>query len=100
MAALWIIIGDINALLNSNDKNKGHVIGTPNDAVFRVFFDFIRGIEFDFVGNPYNCNNGRSDYGVGKDQLDKASYNEAWCITLPQANVIHLVQIQIICLFC
>lgn len=53
----WVLIGDFNMVLNSDDKRGGRPVPGPSRSVFRSFVDLFELIDLGFMGPPFTWSN-------------------------------------------
>ncbi|GLT65286.1 hypothetical protein SLA2020_377250 [Shorea laevis] len=86
----WLLIGDFNAILSSDEKQGGRNFGSSSH---NVFVDFVHSnglVDLGFSGNPFTWSNKRQGIHNIKERLDRGLSNHEWIIMFPNALVTHL----------
>lgn len=86
----WVIMGDFNMLLTSEDKRGGKPIAGPSRNPFRFFVDEFELIDLGFIGFPFTWSNKRVGSALVQERLDRGFANSSWKLTYPEASITHL----------
>lgn len=88
----WMVIGDFNSVLTSEDKVGGQpVASSSNRGLSRVINH--NGL-MGFEGFAFTWNNRRGGMANIQERLDRGFVNDAWRIRFPNATITHLPRIQ------
>lgn len=85
----WLIIGDLNEIVDKVEKQRGHPI-EKKKLFLKPFLSSIGGVDLDFIGKPFTWSNGREGLALIRQRLDRAFANHLWLDKFPKALVEHL----------
>jgi len=86
----WIIAGDFNELLSSDDKLGGRPISLYRANIFKECLDACNMADLDFQGPRYTWTNKNDLCSLIQERLDRFFANPDWCVLYPEAQVTHL----------
>lgn len=86
----WVIAGDFNEVLDSQDKFGGRAINTSRASLFRNCMNTCGMSDLGFSGSRFTWTNTQSTGNLIKERLDRAWANSSWNLLFPNANVLHL----------
>uniref|UniRef100_A0A803P2H6 Reverse transcriptase n=1 Tax=Cannabis sativa TaxID=3483 RepID=A0A803P2H6_CANSA len=85
----WLVIGDLNAILNANEKQGGREFTAHEGAFLRNFVNDCGGIDLGCIGSAFTWYNARDDRARVRKRLDRAIASLDWCVKFPSARVNH-----------
>ncbi|PON92289.1 Endonuclease/exonuclease/phosphatase [Trema orientale] len=80
----WIVIGDLDLILNQGEKVGGRSVITTEARVLSYFMDNTRGVHLGCVGGFYTWQNNRDNAKFMKERLDKQSVTQAGARLFPR----------------
>ncbi|GLT52016.1 hypothetical protein SLA2020_253800, partial [Shorea laevis] len=86
----WLMIGDFNEKLTSNDKRGENPISQHKSRAFKTCLDYCNMIDLGFVGPKFTWSNKRPISQLIQARLDRAFANPSWNLLYPNAMVKHL----------
>ncbi|KAK9988333.1 hypothetical protein SO802_028572 [Lithocarpus litseifolius] len=86
----WIIAGDFNELLSSEDKLGGRPISLYKANIFKECLDACNMADLGFQGPRYTWTNKHDLCSLIQERLDRFFANPDWCVLYPEAQVTHL----------
>lgn len=89
----WAVIGDLNFIINQNEKEGGNVVSQSQLDKNREILDNANLHSLSFVGNPYTWTNRRQGQELILERLDRVTTTIDWMNNYPTAIVHHLVSI-------
>ena len=85
----WVVLGDFNEILFSNEKLGGVVCEVKQIVAFRECLNRCGLVDLGFIGQKYTWCNERFGGERTKLRLDRAVANEEWMLRFPDARVFH-----------
>lgn len=89
----WVMLGDFNEVLSSNDKFGGNPICISQALRFKECLDDCGMMDLGFCGLRYTWSNLRDITDLILERLDRCFSNVAWQVLYPKAIVQHLTRI-------
>ena len=86
----WIIAGDFNEMLSSDDKLGGRPINLYRANIFKECLDACNMADLDFQGPRYTWTNKHDLCSLIQERLDRFFANPNWCVLYPEAQVTHI----------
>lgn len=81
----WLVIGDVNEILYSFEKDGGNDRPTHFMQDFRDALEDCNLPDHGFTGDKFTWHR-----GLIRERLDRALKNEGWSLKFPNANLEHL----------
>ncbi|XP_075668491.1 uncharacterized protein LOC142638352 [Castanea sativa] len=88
----WLMLGDFNELLSSQDKFGGNPLITSRVLLFKECLDSCGMVDLGFHGHKYTWVNKREAVHYIKERLDKGFANFDWRELYPEAAIHHLAR--------
>jgi hypothetical protein len=86
----WLCIGDLNSVLDQQEKQGGRPVASSSSCPFKQFIDHFGLIDLSFAGNPFTwCNNRQGNASI-KERLDRGLASLSWFHLHPEHSMIHL----------
>ena len=89
----WIIMGDLNVLLDSSEKQGGTVPRWRKCRILRNFLAQSGGVDLGSSGGFYTWNNGRDHVNLVRERLDRVIGSHDWLTSFQKAGVKTLAMI-------
>lgn len=70
----WVVVGDVNQVLDSSDKSGGNQINWTQATKLRKVIDSCSLVDMGFQGSRFTCTSGRQGGANIKELID-----QAWC---------------------
>lgn len=86
----WIMIGDLNEILTSDEKFGGRSLGSCSRNYLENFMNNTGTIDLGFNGHMFTWRNNRLGLAHIRQRLDRAVANDSWKILFPNAGITHL----------
>lgn len=86
----WLIIGDFNMTLSSQDKLGGRIVSGPSRSRFRQFVVVNALIDICFIDSPYTWNNRRRGTANVQECIDIGFVNFSRRLHFQLATITHL----------
>ncbi|KAH7839880.1 hypothetical protein Vadar_009914 [Vaccinium darrowii] len=86
----WCLWGDMNCVLNSEEKKGGLDPAYWTTSKFQDFIDQCNLIDLGFTGYPFTWRNNREGEGYIQERLDRALATQSWRTKFAQATVEHI----------
>ncbi|KAH7844378.1 hypothetical protein Vadar_027327 [Vaccinium darrowii] len=86
----WAIWGDMNDILNLEEKIGGVTRPPWSFRRFQKFVDDCGLVDLGFSGYPFTWRNNRPGHEYIQERLDRVLATPAWCLLFHQASVVHL----------
>ena len=86
---LWVVFGDFNKIVQSNEKLGWLDRGARQMEVFREYLTDCGLIDLGFVGQHFTWCNGRIGEQQTRVRSDRIMANEEWLKMFPEAKVFH-----------
>lgn len=87
----WMVIGDFNAVLSSEDKVGGKLVASSSYGGFKKMINDNGLIDLGFEGYAFTWNNRRGGLANIQERLDRGFSNDKWKLQFPNASVTHLI---------
>ena len=88
----WLMAGDFNELLSTNDKLGGRPLIPSRVSAFKECLDFCNMADLGFQGPRFTWTNKNDLSSLIQERLDRFFANPDWCLTYPEAQVSHLAR--------
>ncbi|XP_072075672.1 uncharacterized protein [Arachis hypogaea] len=85
-----IILGDFNAIKNTQEKEGGCLTSEPSMTAFNSFIDDNSFLDLGMVGRPFTWSNRRRGQELIQERLDRVLATLEWCESYPTATVFRL----------
>jgi hypothetical protein len=86
----WLLIGDLNSICYSEDKQGGRVGGSSSSNWLKDFVTSTGAIDLGFNGPRFTWSNKRVGLANIKERLDRGFCDQEWQSMFPTAGVRHL----------
>ncbi|KAF4376060.1 hypothetical protein F8388_022581 [Cannabis sativa] len=86
----WVVIGDLNVILNENEKVGGRKFKTREGDLLKEFLLSTGGVDLGGDGVKCMWHNSRRGSNRVRKRLDRALANVDWCTSHPEAKVTNL----------
>lgn len=86
----WVMVGDFNEILSSEDKFGGNQINLSRALEFKECIDNCNFLDLGFAGPKYTWTNKRPVTSLILERLDRCFANPSWKMLYPKAIVTHL----------
>jgi exonuclease III len=86
----WVMVGDFNDILSSEEKWGGNRPSASRMAEFHACINSCSLIDLGFSGPKYTWTNSQDVSSLIMQRLDRALANPEWRFLFPEANVTHL----------
>uniref|UniRef100_A0A803PRV9 Reverse transcriptase domain-containing protein n=1 Tax=Cannabis sativa TaxID=3483 RepID=A0A803PRV9_CANSA len=86
----WVVLGDLNVILEGSEKVGGREFHSREGAFLRDFLDEIGGVDLGFHGVRCTWRNARKGMKNVRKLLDRGLAEAAWCTHFPNAKVSNL----------
>jgi hypothetical protein len=86
----WVMVGDFNDILSSEEKWGGNKPSASRMAEFHACLNSCSLIDLGFSGPKYTWTNSQDVSSLIMQRLDRALANPEWRFLFPEANVTHL----------
>lgn len=88
----WLMAGDFNELLSTNDKLGGRPLIPSRASAFKECLDFCNMVDHGFQGPRFTWTNKNDLSSLIQERLDRFFANPDWCLMYPEAQVSHLAR--------
>nr|XP_023874857.1 uncharacterized protein LOC111987377 [Quercus suber] len=88
----WVIAGDFNELLNSDDKFGGREISINRSLMFKECLVKCNMIDLGFLGPRFPWSNRREVDALIQERIDRVFVNPEWFSLFPEAKITHLTR--------
>ena len=88
----WVIAGDFNEPLLSEDKFGGRVVSVNRSLLFKECLDKCNMVDIGFVGPRFTWSNRREVQALIQERIDRFFVNPSWCVLYPDAKISHLTR--------
>ena len=88
----WVMVGDFNDILSSEEKWGGNRPSASRMAEFHACINSCSLIDLGFSGPQYTWTNSQDVSSLIMQRLDRALANPEWRFLFPEANVTHLLR--------
>uniref|UniRef100_A0A803Q247 Reverse transcriptase n=1 Tax=Cannabis sativa TaxID=3483 RepID=A0A803Q247_CANSA len=85
----WLVIGDLNAILNANETRGGREFTAHEGDYLGNFVNDCGGIDLGCIGSTFTWYNAREARARVRKRLDRAIASPNWCVLFPSARVNH-----------
>lgn len=82
----WLLIGDLNEVLDSSEKFGGRSI-VGKQLFLKDFLFCVAGVDIGFYGRKYTWENKHEGLSLIKEHIDRAVADHAWLQLFPNAKV-------------
>ncbi|KAH7835169.1 hypothetical protein Vadar_023516 [Vaccinium darrowii] len=89
----WLMMGDFNVILFSNEKFGGRPINWSRASRFKDCIDYCGMVDLGFSGSRFTWTNRRLAGGIIRERLDRCLANAEWSLAFPEASVKHLARV-------
>ena len=89
----WLLLGDFNEVLNSEDKFGGRSINLNRALDFKECLDTCSLLDLGFSGPKFTWSNLRQVPDLILERIDRSFANPSWRLLYPEASVTHLPRI-------
>ena len=86
----WLMLGDFNEVLSSEDKYGGNQINLNRAMEFKDCLDNCNFLDLGFAGPKFTWTNKRPLTNLILERLDRCFANPRWRMLYPEATVTHL----------
>ena len=86
----WVIAGDFNELLLSEDKFGGRAVNVNRSLLFKDSLDKCNMLDIGFAGPRFTWTNRREVQALIQERIDRFFVNPSWCVMYPDAKITHL----------
>ncbi|XP_060974384.1 uncharacterized protein LOC133039470 [Cannabis sativa] len=83
----WALIGDLNVILNNEDKSGGSAFMRRHGAILQNFLFSTGGVNLGYSGCRYTWQNKRSNGHLVKERLDRVIVDTDWLTACPSGGV-------------
>ena len=90
----WVIAGDFNKALNTDDKFGGREISVNRSLLFKECLDKCNMIDLGFSGPRFTWTNRREMDALIQERIDRFFVNPEWFSLFPKAKVTYLTRCQ------
>ncbi|CAL1404768.1 unnamed protein product [Linum trigynum] len=90
----WVVIGDMNALLSSEEKKGGNVPRNVSTVPFKAFVDGNGLMDMGFKGYPFTWKNNQEGTRRIEERLDRGLCSTSWFTMYSNALIIHELPIE------
>ena len=88
----WLMLGDFNEVLSSEDKFGGNQVNLNMALQFKDCLDVCNMLDLGFVGPKYTWTNRRPISDLILERIDRCFANPSWRVLYPKATVTHLIR--------
>ena len=88
----WVITGDFNEPLLSEDKFGGRSVSVDRSLLFKECLDRCNMIDIGFAGPRFTWTNRREVQALIQEKIDRYFVNPSWCVIYPDTRVTHFTQ--------
>ena len=88
----WLMLGDFNEVLCSEDKFGGNQVNLNRALQFKDCLDVCNMLDLGFVGPKYTWTNRRPISDLILERIDRCFANPSWRVLYPKATVTHLTR--------
>ncbi|KAH0712004.1 hypothetical protein KY285_007640 [Solanum tuberosum] len=85
----WLVIGDFNSVLNSEDKLRGHPVSWAEVIDFQTYIDTCGLVELAHNGPRYTWNDRNSSQRI-YSRIDWMFINNEWLTSMPACKAMYL----------
>ncbi|KAH7847549.1 hypothetical protein Vadar_027435 [Vaccinium darrowii] len=86
----WVLWGDMNDILNPEEKVGGVILPPWSIRKFQSFVDDCGLVDLGFSGYLFTWRNNRPGHEYIQERLDRVLATPSWCLLFNQASVVHL----------
>ncbi|XP_023928116.1 uncharacterized protein LOC112039472 [Quercus suber] len=86
----WLMLGDFNEVLSSEDKFGGNQVSLNRTLQFKECSDVCNMLDLGFTGSKYTWTNRRPIFDLILERIDRYFANPSWRILFPEAAMTHL----------
>uniref|UniRef100_A0A803QAN7 Reverse transcriptase domain-containing protein n=1 Tax=Cannabis sativa TaxID=3483 RepID=A0A803QAN7_CANSA len=86
----WVVLGDLNVILEGSEKSGGREFHRREGAFLREFLDETGGVDLGFHGVRCTWHNARKGMKNVRKRLDRGLAEASWCTHFPNAKVTNL----------
>ena len=86
----WVLAGDFNEPLLSDDKFEGRSVSVNRSLLFKECLDRCNMMDIGFAGPHFTWTNKREVQALIQERTDRYFVNPSWCVIYPDARVTHL----------
>uniref|UniRef100_A0A803PE82 DUF4283 domain-containing protein n=1 Tax=Cannabis sativa TaxID=3483 RepID=A0A803PE82_CANSA len=83
----WMVIGDLNCILSSEEKQGGRKVDVNDTKYLYEFLDYTGGIDLRYKGCAFTWHNKRFSGGLIRERLDRAIGSHDWLNMYQYAGV-------------
>ena len=88
----WVIAGDFNEPLLSEDKFGGRTMSVNRSLLFKKCLDKCNTMDIGFAGPYYTWTNRREVQALIQERIDRYFINPNWCVLYHDAKITHLTR--------
>ena len=88
----WVIAGDFNEPLLSEDKFGGRSVSVNRSLIFKECLDRCNMMDIGFAGPRFTWTNRREVQALIQESIDRYFVNLSWCVIYPDARVTYLTR--------
>lgn len=88
----WVIAGDFNEPLLSDDIFGGRAVSVNRSLLFKECLDKCNMMDIGFMGSRFTWTNRREVQALIQERIDRYFVNPSWCVMYPDAKVTHLTR--------
>nr|XP_023896924.1 uncharacterized protein LOC112008814 [Quercus suber] len=88
----WVIAGDFNESLSSEDKFGGRAVSSSRSLEFKECLDSCNMIDLGFSGPRFTWTNKMEVEALIQERINRFFVNPSWCTTYPDAKITHLTR--------
>ena len=89
----WLVLGDFNEILSSEDKLGGRPINLYRPMVFQQCLNSYNLLDLGFQGPRFTWVNKRDFLAFIQERIDRCFANSSWRTMYPEASVYHLTRL-------
>ncbi|KAF9609236.1 hypothetical protein IFM89_014430 [Coptis chinensis] len=86
----WLIIGDLNIILNQSEKRGGDPYSSNESLIANELIQDTGLLDIGFSGNPFTWWNKQSGLNSVKKRLDRSLTNAEWLLIFLEAKLSHI----------
>ena len=89
----WLLLGDFNEVLSSEDKLGGRRVNLNRALDFKACLDSCNLLDLGFLGQKFTWSNCRQILDLIQERIDRFFANPAWRLMFPEASITHLPRV-------
>ena len=89
----WLVLGDLNEILSSENKLGGRPINIHRAMVFQQCLNSCNLLDLGFQGPKFTWVNERDFLALIQERIDHCFANSSWRTLFPEASIYHLTKL-------